>query len=46
MTKIFELNDVKYQEIFMMEIPRLLQLPRIERLFPFLTRDYAEMRVN
>lgn len=46
MTKIFELNDIKYQEIFMMEIPRLLQLPRIERLFPFLTRDYAEMRIN
>lgn len=24
MTKIFELNDVKYQEIFMIEFPRLL----------------------
>lgn len=24
LTKIFELNDIKYQEIFMLEIPRLL----------------------
>ena len=44
--KIFDLNDIKYQEIFMMEIPRLIQLPRIERLFPFLTRDYSEKRLN
>lgn len=24
LAKIFELNDVKYQEIFMLELPRLL----------------------
>lgn len=42
MTKIFDLNEIQYQEIFMLELPRLLQLPRIERLYPFLTRDYEE----
>lgn len=46
LAKIFELNDVKYQDIFMMEIPRLLQLPRIERLYDFLTRNYYEKRIN
>jgi hypothetical protein len=46
MVKIFELNDIKYQEIFMLELPRLLQLPRIERLFDFLTRDYEERKAN
>ena len=44
--KIFELNDVKYQEIFMLEIPKLLQMPRIERLYDFLTRDADEKAAN
>ena len=46
MAKINELNDIKYQEIFMLEIPRMLQLPRIERFYDFLTRDYAEKKAN
>jgi hypothetical protein len=46
LSKIFELNDVKYQEIFMLEIPKLLQMPRIERLYDFLTRDADEKAAN
>lgn len=30
----------------MMETPRMLQLPRIERLYDFLNQDYAEKRVS
>lgn len=46
LSRIFEINDIKYQEIFMLELPRLLQLPRIERLYGFLTRDYEERKAN
>lgn len=46
LVKIFEQNDVAYKDFFMMEFPRLLQLPRIERLYEFLTRDYSEKRAN
>lgn len=42
MAKINELNDYKYQEIFMLELPKMLKLPCIERFYPFLTRDFAE----
>jgi len=42
--KLFELNDIRYQEILMLELPRMLQLPRIERLYDFLERDYSEAK--
>ena len=46
MFKIFDINDIKYQQIFMLELPRMLQLPRIERFYGFLTRDYEERQQN
>ncbi len=30
----------------MLELPRMLQLPRIERFFDFLTRSYEERKAN
>jgi len=41
--KVFELNNIKYQELLMMDLPRFLQLPRIERLYDFLERDNEEL---
>jgi hypothetical protein len=41
--KIFKLNDIKYQELLMIDLTRFLQMPRIERLYDFLERDYEEM---
>jgi len=40
--KIFEMNDISYQTMMMMELPRMLQLPCIDRLYDFLERDYHE----
>jgi hypothetical protein len=38
------MNEIAYQDILMMELPRMLQLPRIERLYDFLERDFNEAK--
>lgn len=43
--KIFDVNSIEYQDIFMMELPIQLKMPRIERLYDFLHRDYKEAKV-
>jgi hypothetical protein len=40
--KIFSINHRAYQELLMIDMPRFLNYPRIERLYPFLERDYEE----
>jgi hypothetical protein len=40
--KIFDINDRAYQELIMIDLPTFLEYPRIERLYPFLERDYEE----
>jgi hypothetical protein len=40
--KVFELNSKPYQEMMMLDLPKMLQQPKIERIFPFLERDYEE----
>lgn len=42
MEKIFDINDRAYQELIMIDLPTFLEYPRIERLYPFLERDYEE----
>jgi hypothetical protein len=42
--KIFDLNSIDYQDIFMMELPVMLRMPRIDRIYDFLNRDYAEAK--
>lgn len=42
--KIFELNSIDYQDIFMLELPVMLKMPRIDRIYGFLHRDYAETK--
>jgi len=42
--KLFDMNEIAYQDILMMELPRMLQLPRIERLYDFLERDFNEAK--
>jgi hypothetical protein len=42
MEKVFDINDRVYQQLLMMDLPTYLQYPRIERLYPFLERDYEE----
>ena len=41
--KVFELNDIKYQELIMLDLPVMLRMPRIERLYDFLERDNEEL---
>ena len=40
--KVFEMNNKKYQEMMMLDLPKMLQQNKIERIFPFLERDYEE----
>lgn len=40
--KVFELNSKPYQEMMMLDLPKMLQQPKIERIYPFLERDYEE----
>ena len=42
--KVNDLNSIEYQDIFMIELSRQLQLPRIDRFYDFLHRDYAEAK--
>jgi hypothetical protein len=42
--KIFDINSIDYQDIFMFELPVQLKMPRIDRLYDFLHRDYAEAK--
>lgn len=42
--KIFEINSIDYQDIFMLELPVMLKMPRIDRIYDFLHRDYAETK--
>jgi hypothetical protein len=37
--KVFDLNNIKYQELLMLDLPIFLKMPRIERLYDFLERD-------
>lgn len=40
--KVFELNTKKYQEMMMLDLPKMLHQNKIERIYPFLERDYEE----
>lgn len=40
--KVFELNSKPYQEMMMLDLPKMLQQQKIERIYPFLERDYEE----
>jgi len=40
--KIWELNNIRYQELLMLDLPVFLRLPKIERFYDFLERDAAE----
>jgi hypothetical protein len=42
MEKVFDINDRVYQQLLMIDLPTYLNYPRIERLYPFLERDYEE----
>jgi hypothetical protein len=42
--KIFDINSIDYQEIFMLELPVQLKMPSIDRIYDFLHRDYAEAK--
>ena len=42
--KINDLNSIDYQDIFMIELSRQLQLPRLDRYYDFLHRDYEEAK--
>lgn len=41
--KVFDLNNIKYQELLMLDLPIYLKMPRIERLYDFLERDNEEL---
>lgn len=41
--KVFELNNIKYQELLMLDLSIMLKMPRIERLYDFLERDNEEL---
>jgi len=43
--KIWELNDSKYQELLMLDLPVYLSQPKIERFYDFLERDADEQAV-
>lgn len=43
--KIWELNDSKYQELLMLDLPVYLSQPKIERFYDFLERDANEQAV-
>ena len=40
--KVFEINSKAYQEMMMLDLPKMLQQTKIERIYPFLERDYEE----
>ena len=40
--RIFEDNETAYQEIMMLEFPKFLEMPNIDRFYDFLMRDYEE----
>lgn len=40
--KIFEMNETCYQEVMMLELPKFLEMPNIDRIYDFLERDYEE----
>ena len=42
LNNVFKLNSIEYQEMMMLDLPKMLQQPKIERIFPFLERDYEE----
>jgi hypothetical protein len=39
---VFEINTKPYQEMMMLDLPKMLKQPKIERIYPFLERDYEE----
>lgn len=40
---IFELNKRDYQEVLMLDLPKLLDDDLVKRIYPFLERDHDEM---
>jgi hypothetical protein len=42
LNKVFEINSKPYQEMMMLDLPKMLQQKNIERIYPFLERDYEE----
>ena len=42
MEKVFEINNIKYQDLLKMDLPIFLRQPGIQRLYDFLERDYEE----
>ncbi len=42
MERIFEDNETAYQEVMMLEFPKFLEMPNIDRIYDFLMRDYEE----
>jgi len=44
LNKVFEINQKSYQEIMMLDFPKMLHQPKIERLYPFLERDHDEYK--
>lgn len=41
---IFDINSIDYQDIFMLELPVQLKMPKIEWIYDFLHRDYEETK--
>jgi len=41
--QVFEVNKREYQECLMLDLPKLLDDDLVERIYPFLERDYEEM---
>lgn len=42
LNKIFELNRPAYKEVLMLDLPKFLEDDLLERIYPFLERDYEE----
>jgi len=40
--KVFDLNRKSYQEYLMLDFPKILHAPLVERIYPFLERDHDE----
>ena len=40
---IFKLNRMSYNDLILLDLPMFLTYPRIERIYPFLGRNYDEM---
>lgn len=41
--EIFTVNSSSYQEVLMLDLPKLLEKDYVERLYPFLERNHDEL---